>query len=193
MAIIQNKKTKKGFTLVEVIVVIAIMALVLPAVYALVFAVLKEQVRLYRLTEVKRQGDAVVTLATDLIRNNAYQVYDNATNLQVCVTNDFTPDPDDGSTMYFKSQSGKNFQIFLNSPANQDSGPIKLKSDDTTIANGDITNSKVVVTSFHMTCTRGSIYGPPVINFNFTIQYNTTNTHDTLPLTYRQKVVLRNY
>lgn len=66
--------TQHGFTLVEVIIVLSIIALSFPILFSTLFVVSRQQVATNRLTDVKQQGDAVMNYLTMRLRNNAIQI-----------------------------------------------------------------------------------------------------------------------
>lgn len=65
---------KAGFTLVEVIIVLSIIALSFPVLFSTLFVVTRQQVATNRLTDIKQQGDAVMNYLTMQFRNNAIQI-----------------------------------------------------------------------------------------------------------------------
>ena len=183
---------KKGFSLVEMITVIAIMAFVLPSVFAIVFAVLKQQVKIYRLTEVKRQGDIVFNTLSTTIRNDATEIYSDASltsATQLCNNDTFiggTP-PSDGTALYFKNRKSQWFHF-----VNQSSTISLSSSTGSTYPNGSLTSSKIRITNFQMFCKSVSSYSVPVVYINFTVMYNTTELQNQNPINYNSKIVLRN-
>ncbi|OGK66302.1 hypothetical protein A2313_03670 [Candidatus Roizmanbacteria bacterium RIFOXYB2_FULL_41_10] len=68
------KRPQKGFTLVEIIVVIAIIGLILPAMFSIVFTLLRLQIQISQLQRLKEVGDFVTNQMTYTIRTNAHKV-----------------------------------------------------------------------------------------------------------------------
>ena len=65
------KKFNKGFTLIETIVVIAVIGLTLPVLFATILTLMRQQIKIYRLSQVKREGDYIINLMENTIRNRA--------------------------------------------------------------------------------------------------------------------------
>jgi prepilin-type N-terminal cleavage/methylation domain-containing protein len=180
-----EQKKKKAFTLIEVLVVIAVIGLVLPALFSSVFSVLKQQVQLYYLTETKRQGDAALSTMENLIRPVVKISSDSLGATQKCLTPERYPSSgySDGggvNPIYFTDKNNNIFQFY------KSGNILKYKLGAT---ESNLNSSKVNVTSFQLACQRKTTYSPPTLYLIFTVQYiNNPNTS----LTYRTRVVLRN-
>ena len=72
-----------GFTLVEVIVVIATLAFILPIITIILFMVLRQQLAITRMTEAKRQGDLSATLIQNTLERDVEKIYDISNN-EIC-------------------------------------------------------------------------------------------------------------
>jgi len=66
---------KKSFTLIETIVVIAVIGLTLPVLFATILTLMRQQIKIYRLSQVKREGDYIINLMENTIRNRAVTVH----------------------------------------------------------------------------------------------------------------------
>ena len=66
---------KKAFTLIETIVVIAVIGITLPVIFTIILALMREQVKIYRMSQVKREGDYAINLMENTIRNKAVTIY----------------------------------------------------------------------------------------------------------------------
>lgn len=184
--------TKKGFSLIEVIVVISVVAFVLPAIFGIVFSVLKQQIQVYKLTEVKRQGDSALTTIQNLVRPVEGVYSDDSPIAEVCVTGPYPPASggySNGENMYFKNKNSSNyFRFYLNNRT--------LMYD--LVGNATpLTNNKVEIVSFQIACQRSNSYTPSILVLKFDMCYKTnppTNppcqTEDAL--TYSTRIVLRN-
>lgn len=184
---------KKGFSLLEMIVVIAVIALVLPAVFAIVFSILKQQVSVYKLTEEKRQADNILNILKNNIRP-AVGVYSDMIGTEVCTggrypgnTNTFSHGGTDPNyPMLFKDKLNHYFQFYINSSNNE----FYYQIDNTA---NPVTNSKVTVSSFNIACEKDTSYSPSVLDINFSVSYGTTTTDtDTIPIVYHTRIVIRN-
>jgi hypothetical protein len=183
-------RQKKSFTLIEMIVVIATIGLVLPALFAIVFSILQQQVKIQRLSIVKREGDYVLNVMENIIRNDAIKIYSEKTfNNEQCPMENSSYGPQDGSTFYFRDKSDRWFNFYQNttnisSNSANLSSPVNLNSSQTKISN------------FNIQCYRTALYSPPVIDVGFIIEYNTTSSRaeeKVTPLTYQTKIKLKSY
>jgi prepilin-type N-terminal cleavage/methylation domain len=66
---------KRAFTLIETLVVIAIIGLITPIVFTIIFIITREQMKTSRLILVKRQGDNILNNISFTIKNYAYSIY----------------------------------------------------------------------------------------------------------------------
>lgn len=197
---------KKSFTLIETIVVIATIGLTLPVLFTLFFTLLREQVKIYHYTEVKRQGDYIVSVMENTIRNNAYIIwYDfsgaiyNPCAADGATYNITNNSPPYGLGNFFIDKYGNRFNYNWNGTTKA------LEQNYSTIASvpaptipvttGNLTSSKVNITFFEMKCTQASQYSAPLIRLVFTIAYNTTSTRpeETVSLSYQTYIKLRNF
>jgi len=189
------KKSPKGFTFIELIIVTAVIGVVLPALFAIIFSVLRQQIKVNRLAEVKRQGDYVLNVIQSIINNNGIGIYyttDPSTldpAEEVCyddVNNSYGPT--DGNNFYFMDNYEKWFSFYLDGT--------KISSDAAILAAPvDLTTPAVRITNFEIGCNRTSLYSPPLVTVKFTIEYNTDSTRaeDKASLNYQTLIKLKNY
>ena len=188
---INSIRQKKCFTLIEMIVVIATIGLVLPALFAIIFSILQQQVKIQRLSIVKREGDYVLNVMENTIRNYGESIH-SATppteSNKICQSSSL------GNASYFKDKFGNWFRFYLNTTNS-------ISSESSVLNNGlpgsvSLNSSQTKITNFSIQCYRTSLYSPPVVNISFTIEYNTTSLRveeKVTPLTYQTKVKLRSY
>lgn len=184
---------RKSFTLIEIIVVISVVALVIPAVFAIVFGILRQQTKIYRLSLVKKEGDFILNIIGATIRNNALAIYSSTppddTN-GVCQIVESYPA---SSSLFFQDQWGNwfGFSESSNSVASSASvlgSPLVLNSEKTLISN------------FSIGCDRLVTYSPAIVSLSFDICYSTgagscasSRPEETANLHYNTKIKLRNY
>lgn len=171
-----------AFTFVEMVVVIGIISIALPTLYAIFFLILQQQVKIVRLAEVKRQGDFVVNSIESLIRRNAQTIHsgipsDSPSN-KICFP------PGSGTTttpLYFRDKTGNYFYFDIPTSTTK----ISSESAGPTL---DLTTSKVVIdTTIGLTqsCTVSG-YSTPYVTYSFDLCYNVdgvctpSSTHDIL-------------
>ena len=182
-------KNKQGFTFIEILVSIVVLGMVLPLLFSIVFTIFRQQTKIYRLNEVKKQGDYILVLTKNLIHNYAVGVYSEAalTN-QKCdgITNTSYTSNSSGSNFFFKNKDGQPFNILLSD------GIIATSSGGT--GNTKITNSQVVVSGYSISCANTSTAADSFVTIKFNINYNTTslNKEDNASLSYQSSLKLRN-
>jgi competence protein ComGC len=187
---INSIRQKKCFTLIEMIVVIATIGLVLPAIFAIIFSILQQQLKIQRLSIVKKEGDYVLNVMENTIRNYAVKIYsESSLKTEMCTAENPTYRPSNSSDFFFRDKSDRWFNFYQNynnisSNSANLSSPVNLNSSQTRITN------------FSIQCYKTALYSTAVINISFTIEYNTTSSRTeekVPPLTYQTKVKLRNY
>lgn len=201
-----NKYTNKqicGFTLLELIIVVGTIILILPVLFTIIFAILQEETKILRLSEVKRQGDNVLNLIENTIRNNAVGIYSNSALTQsICSTTSSqypAAGTSDGTDFYFKDRLGHSFRFYLISTTQSfvasDSARGAAPSENDTIY---LTTKAVTISgssgSFGVSCNRTSTYSTPIVSISFPVSYNTTAGPDaSSTLFYQTKIKLRNF
>ncbi len=158
---------KKSFTLIETIVVLSMLLLIIPIIYIIIFNLVRQQLKVYRLTIIKNEGDYIINTLNYLLRNEAVTIYSalptNESN-QVCLSSNYQPNPSNG--FYFLTKSNNIFRIFLknNKIASSSTSTVYLNSDKTYISN------------FNISCQPGNnIHSSPIILINFNICYRNQN------------------
>jgi type II secretory pathway pseudopilin PulG len=187
---INSMRRKKSFTLIEMIVVIATIGLVLPALFAIIFSILQQQVKIQRLSIVKREGDYALNVMENIIRNYGESIH-SATppteNNKICQSSSL----EDAS--YFKDKFGNWFRFYLDTTN-------YISSESSVLNNGSrgsvsLNSSQTKISNFSVQCYRTALYSPPVINISFTISYNTSSSRgeETAFFNYQTKVKLKSY
>lgn len=183
---------KKSFTLIETIVVIAVIGLTLPVLIGTIFILVRQQTKIIRLSQVKREGDYVINLMENTIRNRAVTIYKLPVLDDANIVCKGEIVGSSWSNPYFLDEDKQFFSYKLN-------GTQQVASDSANPA--DLTSSKTVVSNFSISCSRNSIYSPASILLGFDICYNTgsgvcTSTRpeeSTSILHYQTRIKLRNY
>lgn len=177
---------KKSFTLIEIIVVTALISLILPALFTIVFAVLVEQIKLYRLTEVKKQGDYGINIIENTLRNRAVAVYSSSQFItELCGSALSSSSQTDGSNFYFKDRANDWFKFSALSD--------RIASSSAVVATTNLTTAKVKVSNFLISCKRQGLFSSPVVKISFTISYATTSqlAQNNASLNYSISIKLR--
>jgi len=197
MGVINKVKSEKlkvksyGFTLIETIVVVTIIGLVLPTIFAIVFTVLREQTKVYRLTTVKREGDYALNTISNLIRNDAFSIHSSlpaATANQVCKTLETFSS---STGLYFLNDSNQWFGFEFSDN--------KLSSSSATLSSY-LNSNNTIVDNFSIGCQKTADYSSPVVNLSFDICFktssgncNSTRPEETANLSYQTRIKLRNF
>ena len=186
-----NKLHKKGFTFLEVMVAVGVIAVTLPSLFAVLYVVLKQEAKVLRLSEVKRQGDYALNVMEVILRNNAAAIYsDQALLTERCAAPGATDSIVNGSgNFYFKDRNSNYLRFYFN--AN------KISSGSAT-TNGDITSNKVMIQNFTLTCRRPGVYSSSVVGVSFDICYQNTagncsgRVEEQASMHYQTSIKLRN-
>ena len=185
---------KKAFTLIETIIVISVIGLVIPAIFTIVFGLVRQQTKIYRLSTVKTEGDYILNIIAATIRNSALTIYSagppTSAN-EVCdVIETYTSTT---NRLIFEDRWGSWFRILLSSE--------KISSySSVTAASLDLNSNKTIVSGFSIGCSRNFDYSSPTVSLSFDICYDTgagtcasTLPEETATLHYQTKIKLRNF
>jgi len=192
-----TKKNSPSFTLIETIIVVGITGMVMPLIFSIVFIILQEQSKIIRLQEVKKQGDFIMSSMKTTIKNYGSTIYSEAamTN-EMCATQGSQYPAlggNDGTAFYFKDRYGNRFNYYRVAIAGLTNVyKISSSSAATTV---DLSNSKVNISAFSLSCNRESIFSPPIIKLSLTVSYNTTSTRaeDVASLIYNTNIKLKSF
>lgn len=186
------KKIKKAFTLIETIVVIAVIGLTLPVLFATILILMRQQVKIYRLSQAKREGDYLINIMENTIRNRAVTIYKSAVINDSNIVCQDAPNSYSSPTsdLYFLDEAKQFFGYKLNGAtvASDSANPVNL------------TSSKIIVSNFSISCLRNTIYSPPSVLLGFDICYNTgsglctsTRPEEVTSIHYQTRIKLRSY
>lgn len=175
---------RKSFTLIETIVVVAVIGLTLPIIFAIIFTLMREQIKISRLTQVKREGDYAINLMENTIRNKAVTIHSgkpaNDTNI-ICAIVGTSPS---ASSLYFLDENKLLFGY-----SGESNTTIVSENPST-----NLTSSKIIVDHFSIGCSSNAVYSPSSVLIDFDIRYNTTSTRpeETASMHYHTRIKLRN-
>lgn len=183
----KQKLNRFGFTILEMIVVLSIIGLLLPAVFSLFFSSLRAQSKVLILQQVKSNGDNALNVIESVTRQSGVSLHsDNPPSItnQVCVNNGTTYS---AGNIYVLDKNGDWFSFYLNNSA--------IASESGTIGVQDLTSDKVEITNFTLTCSRSSQTSPPLISISFTVSQTGSpgRQEQEATLNYQTKVKLRSY
>lgn len=196
-----NFKIKKGFTLIEMVIVIGVIAVILPTMFGSMYMILRQQLQIYRLNIVKRQGDAALqvmkdafifqatSLGTTYNGSGSYDEYCTEANQSFESTgnDDFGfYEVDtlyisqfslvDGTLVYSRYLSASPSEAFINTQAN-------------------LTDDSVIVTNLLFSCYKKDDASTPIVLVGFDITFNDptpTAGEANSVLHYQTRMKLRN-
>ncbi|MGB9883480.1 MAG: hypothetical protein ACPLRN_03145 [Microgenomates group bacterium] len=181
---------KKSFTLVEMIIVIGIISLIIPTIFVLIFTIINQQTKVYRLSIVKTDGDYILNAISDTIRNNAISIHSATPPSNNNIICDNVQTVDLLTAIYFLDKNNQWFGYSFNN------GNISSSSATTTI---NLNSVKTLINNFNIGCSRNNPYSYSLVNVSFDICYKTgANTcssaraNETVTLHYQSTINLKN-
>lgn len=177
------KKKKNGFTLLELILVLAILGIIVPAGFSMFIASMRAQLKVTLLQEVKRNGDTSLNVMESLIKSRTVSLQ-QLDGTSICNTAGTTYSAGD---VYFVDPENERFRFHLVGDT--------IASDSSSIGSISLTSGKVAVTDFTLTCEKETSFTTPIINIGYTVsQVNvTTRSEEQATMDYLTKVRLRTY
>lgn len=178
-------KSPKGFTLIETVVVIAVISITLPVLIFIIMSLMRMQLKINRLNQVKREGDYIINTIENSIRDKAVSIHSTIPledNIE-CSTDNSTFS---GSSLYFLDKTGKWFGY---------EGGINTIASTSTISTINLTSSNITISGFSIRCSRKAIFSPPTVAISFTIGFNSNSTRpeEISSMFYQTRIKLRNY
>lgn len=154
---------KAGFSFIEMIIVVAIIALALPTLYAIFFIIFRQQIKINRLSIVQREGLSVVNTIESTIRKNALSVHSAAPSEDNYVCTTTTGNYGPVGTLYFRDTTGQNFRFYRDGT--------NITYESSTPTTHVLTSSKVVASNLTFSCTVTQ-YSSPIVTIQFSLCYN---------------------
>lgn len=186
---------KKSFTLIETIVVVAVIGLTLPVLIGTIFILVRQQTKIIRLSQVKREGDYIINLMENTIRNHAVSIHsgqpteDNTVCKGVVGSYSYSST----SSLYFLDKDKQWFGYLF------DSNSIASDSANPSPAI-NLISTKTRIENFSISCARNTIYSPPSVSFDFDVCFVTgtgvctsTRPEEIASLHYQTRIKLRSY
>lgn len=192
-----QKKYRRGFTLIEVIVVIATLAFVLPIITIVLFMILRQQLVVARMTETKRQGDQVVTTIQNILTREVVSAHEaNSDPLCEGVTNPAV------EVHHFEDEQGSAIAFIVID------GALNIQRTDAVsgaVTTEPITNAQKATVEddpnppdphpFVIECARNEVFTRPLVGINFSMIPAggiTAQELATSRLFFSTKVIIRN-
>ena len=184
---------KKSFTLIEIMVVVAVIGLTLPVLFAIILTLMRQQVKIYRLSQIKRGGDYVINLMENIIRDNAVTIHTTTPPSDANIICKNVGTSASGTSLYFLDKNKQWFGYLATSNS--------VASTSANLASPiNMTSSKTIVSNFSIYCSRNSIYSPAAILLSFDICYDSgsgvctsTRPEEVNSMHYQTRIKLRSY
>lgn len=185
-----------GFTLIEAIVVVGVISVTLPVIFSILFVILQMQTKIFRLSTVKKEGDYILNLVENNIKDNAISIHADKTpppdsTNKVCDLETTTYGQSPTVTkLYFLNKAGSWFGYYLDGTT--------LVSDSLLLGSGNLNSPKTQIINFSISCAKNNFYSPSTVSLSYDIQFCATSLCDqTRPeeialLHYQTRIKLRN-
>jgi prepilin-type N-terminal cleavage/methylation domain-containing protein len=166
---------RSGFTIIEMVVVISIIALILPVFFSIVYTLIKQQTQILVLQRIKESGDFASQRVVSLIKNNAVSIDTNCSSVELQAYIQGA-----SAVMCFEDRFGNPFTIYIDEQSKMASASALTGE---VILIGNSTDFPLTVTDANFTES-----SPESIKLNFKVNFIPT-TADLVP----QNIVYRNY
>ncbi len=176
---------RRGMTLVEVVVVIGIISIALPALFSTLIVSTRQQVSISRINEVKNQGDSVLGVMTSRIKSNANRLCVTSAADTSCVTEvcgSTTASPTDMNSFIDRASVLTRYYLKGTSIYESTGGTEKR-----------LTNDLVKVNSLVIQCHKTSQTTRPIISIQYTViaePLGNTNVSERATLDYSTKIIV---
>lgn len=183
-------RINRSFTLIELIIAVGVTALILPAVFAIFFAIIRQQLVLFSYQTMKHEGDSIQRTIKNILQQRAVYITDSTysylTSDAVCplIT---TPTPTFAPHLYMIDRNGQRIHVF----------PTPTSTSVTYIASASATKTyllssdQVSVSGMGFSCYRLNEFTQPIVTTSFTVQKSTYFKDISLPYLFSTR--LRNY
>ncbi|MFO0703552.1 MAG: type II secretion system protein [Patescibacteria group bacterium] len=148
----------KAFTLVEIIIVVAIMGVALQVLTGILFTIMRQQSAVIRFSNVKKEGDQVMERMKSEIYKRTINITDSA-GVPVCVTS--SESAANMTTGYFVDSTPISFRF------SQSGNYIVYRNNG---VNSNLNTSKTSISGLTVQCKRLGTYSNRLIMVSFTIQ-----------------------
>lgn len=170
----------KAFTLIELLVSVSIIALILPALFAIFFTMMRQQVVLMAYRDMIRQGDSIASNMKNIIHTRALRVTDTTdpgTALDICpvIT---SPTPTGFPSLILLDTDDSPITFFQEGVA-----PNRVASSSAS-KTYYLSTSGVIVNNLTFTCYRVRDDTPPVVQVSYTVNKSALYRDIALPYVF---------
>lgn len=176
-----RRTKRRGFTLVELVVVVAIITVSVPAIFSLFFSIFRARSKIYILQELKKNGDYSINVMSNLIKQRAISIHTDpgvADVGEICSTKsrlDSNSSSAVGQLLYFKDLDGRMFYFTTKyDRISSYSSFLKESDDDSTddtigVNSGSLMSGNTRVDNWGLSCYRTNPFSPPIVTVRFTV------------------------
>lgn len=182
------QSAQKGYTLIEMLVVITIVGIILPVVLTILTIIIQQQLKIYRLIEVKKQGDFTLSFIKNKIETEAVKISTDGTIVgEICTnTQSFQPAV---PLLYFLNKNNEAFSF------NTSNGELRVAG--VSGINTSLTTNKVIIRNLSFSCYKAGNLGTPLVQVSYTIEYKNASANakpeETALLDYKTKIRLSSF
>lgn len=188
-----TKSRKKGLTILELIITIAIIAITIPAIFGIFFIILQSQKKIFILQKIKKNGDYVLNTMQNVIRSDKIDggiFSDSALTIEVCSTkySDSSIGSYGPAELYFKLANSDSYLYFT-----KNGNQIILNNSGAVTNLTESANIKAVV--FETSCQRmNNPDSAPIVTIRLTLANLDSNAQQSekASLNFQTAIKLRN-
>jgi hypothetical protein len=178
------------------LIIIGIISFVLPVFFNIFFSFLRQQSKIYALSQVKREGDYILNTITNTIRNYGISIHSTTpadeSNKIVCETEKSI------LNNYFLDKYGSYFRFCKSSTGTTCDGTDNYIASYSSKLNPNViplNTSKVKIANFSLSCLQSSIFSPPTIKISFVIEYNilSSRPENYASMNYQTQIKMKSY
>lgn len=175
-----GKLNNRSFTLIELIVAVAVVALVLPSIFNIFFVMIRQQIVLSAYQDMEKQGNSIARNIKYVLQNRAAQIMDNTYTIDICplIT---TPTPTLFPRLYIKDKDENTISIY------QSSNSVASESGKLYFLN----TSTASISGLVFTCFKVNDFTPPYVSISYIVSKSALFKNVSLP--YNFSVKLRDY
>lgn len=176
---------KKGYTLIEIVIVTVIIGIVLPIILNVVFIVFREQAKVVKMQEMRKRGDMAMDFVVNTLKRNVEKVYDGSGN-ELCSSSSLgnnSAEQNGGTNIMFfqlrdtvQGGATQPYVSFVPDPNGTDlrvglysglggTGPTLVEDAPFTVSEGGYTYNRLLIR-----CDRLNDFAPPRLRVAFTVE-----------------------
>lgn len=187
------KKLNKGYTLVEMIAVVTIIAIILPTIFSILYVILQQQLKVSRIIKTKQQGDAILTFVKEKVSRNAVSIKDSSSIVKCAFVNE-SYSSNIGSDFIFADNSvpSSDFNFSILSGVLSYRGKLQVGGIITT----GLHDSSVSISNFNISCYKKNGNSKTLVSITYNISpkdnASASVSQGQITLPYQTVILMRN-